>query len=834
MNLKKITLSISALTLALTSSFAQEINAGKSSAQIMPFGSNLNRPQFISRAQKRFVTEQEIKAVGDKVTATGAVPFAKAKTTLRSAKSAMNRLRKANVPSAYSRKANYTAEDTLFYENWHEWDGKTFNFIPSAWYKHSNVDPSIISSATGYNPTWQIYQGDGYYIPYAVSGDYVACIPYSYDILAADNKTVLTPAPQQDEWLVSPRIANTQSSNYLSFDLAFTPYYLHYLIEGTDTIFDMNRLSCDLEVLVRVGGRGTSYDPEDYTSVLKVSDYVDKLIANTNLEDDNEIKKNLLDFTWHHFSIPLANIKAENNSIQVAFRYTGKMGTSMLLDAVRVSDLLPVANYRIPEGCFNYGLSKEFYLMNSGNGTYMLAPANEELTWPNISNNDAKSFEWNYTDETGATVTSTEKDLVIPANPASDFIAYPQLKATGDIHTDTYTRAGMVKYGGNTGMSYADGSQVVFGAANYDYSKGLWAAASGTGQYVFGTGGEALWGRKVHGIGNLFEKPKAPYLVSEVWLSLFDFSARSSAEFTCTIYKVENNEITDEVIATTRIKASDVVRIRDAQGVTVGYSMAFPFANTVLINSAAFVFIEGFNQTGVNTIAPVSQVFNHDSGESYAFVALSGDNSYTIYDVAEGLNSMDGEGNMCVSMYIHFNAVYSYLYPTEGKNEVVVPNEGGTVNVACETYFSPENWYLYPEADWIKVDKSFNETDFTSSLNITADPLPEGVSGRHGVVRVVSMGTEMYITVLQGDATVGIGSVESTENIKAQFLEDALVLNYPNEVNAVAVYNMAGQLIKHASLPASGHCTMAADELGHGTYILRFEGNVQKTVKVIK
>ncbi|MCD8237339.1 MAG: hypothetical protein LUD00_12010 [Prevotellaceae bacterium] len=834
MNLKKITLSISALTLALASSFAQEINAGQSSVQIKPFGSNLNRPQLISRAQKRFVTEQEISAVGNKVTATGAVSLEKAKTTLRSAKMAMTRLRKANVLSAYSRKANYTAEDTVFFENWHEWDGKTFDFIPSTWYENSNVDPSIISSATGYNPTWQIYKGDGYYTPYAVSGDYMACIPYSDDILAADNKTILTPAPQQDEWLVSPRISNAKQSNYLSFDLALTPYYMHYFIEGTDTVFDMNRLSCDLEVLVRVGGRGTSYNPDDYTSVLKVSDYVDGLIANTNMEDDNEIMKNLLDFRWHHFSISLADIDVENKSIQIAFRYTGKKGSSMLLDAIRVSDLLPVACYRIPEGCFNYGISKEFYIINGGNGTHMIAPANEELTWKNLSNDDARTFEWNYTDAAGTNISATTKDFVIPASPATDFIAYPQLKATSDTKTDIYTKAGMIKYGGNTGMSFADGSQTVYGAGNYDYSKSYWAANAGAGKYVFGTGGEAFWGSKVHGIGNLFEKPKAPYLVSEIWLSLLDFSARSTAEFSCTIYKVEDNVITDEVIATTRIKASDVVRVRDSQGITVGYSMSFPFSDIVFIDSAVFVFIEGLNQSGVNTIAPMSQVYNHDSDESYAFVALSGNNSYTLYDVAEMLQSMDGEGNMCVSMYINLNATYPYIYPTSGKNEVIIPNEGGTVSVACETYFSPENWYLYPEANWIKVDKSFNETDFTSSLNITADPLPEGVSGRHGAVRVVSMGAEMYITVLQGDAAVGIGSVESTENIKAQILGDALVLNYPNEVNAVAVYNMAGQLLKRASLPASGHYTMAADELGHGTYILHFEGNVQKTVKVIK
>lgn len=834
MNLKKITLSFSALTLALASSFAQETNAGQSSVQLHPFNSSLNRTQFISRAQKRFVTEQEVRAVGDKMTGTGSVSLAKAKTTLRSAQTAMARLRKASAPSANLRKANYTAEDTVYYENWSEWDGQTFDFIPSTWYEHSNVDASLISSASGYNPTWQIFQGDGYYAPYAVSGNYVACIPYSYDILAADGKTVLTPAPQQDEWLVSPRIANVKSSNYLSFDLAFTPYNFHYFIDGNDTVFDMKRLSCDLEVLVRVGGRGTSYNPEDYTAVLKVSDYVDELIANTNMEDDNEIMKNLLDFTWHHFSIPLADLNVENGSVQIAFRYTGKMGTSMLLDAVRVSDLLPVAKYRTPEGCFNYGLSKEFYIMNGGNGIYALAPANEELTWLNISNDDAKSFEWNFAGVAGNAITSTSKDLVIPAQSASNFIAYPQLKATGVARTDTYQQTGNIKFGGNTGMSYDNGTQTVFGASNYDYSKSYWAATSGTNQYVFGTGGEAFWNQKVHGIGNLFEKPKAPYLISEIWLSLLDFSARTSAEFTCTIYKVEDDVITDEVIATAKIKSSDVIRVRNDQGGTLGYSMSFPFGQTIFIDSAVFVFIEGFNQTGVNTIAPISQVFNHDSGESYAFVALASTNSYTLYDVANMLNNMGGDGNMCVSMYINLNTVYSYLYPTDGKTEVSVPNEGGTVNVACETYFSPDNWNLYPEADWIKVDKSLNETDFTSSLNITAEPLPAGVSGRSGVVRVVSMGTEMYITVLQGDATVGIESVESADNASAQFNGDVLVLNYPNGVNAVSVYNMAGQLVKQVSLPASGNCSVTASELGRGTYILRFEGNSQKTVKVIK
>lgn len=833
MNLKKITLSFSAFTLALASSFAQDVNAGTSA--VKPFNGSFKKVDhpFISRSHSYFVTEDEVRKVGDKVSAIGAVSLAKAKPDFRAAKSALTKLRKtSNKAGQYLRKANYTAEDTLFFENWSSWDGVAFDYLPSTWREKSNIDESLISSVSGYNPTWQIYEGDGYYLPYATSGNYVACIPYSSDILGADNKTVITPAPQQDEWIVSPMIAGVKASNCLSFDVALTPYFLHYFAEETDTVFDINRLSCDLEVLVGESGRQASFDENDYTCVLKMSDYVDELIAKTNMEDDNEIMKNLMDFAWHHFSIPLAEFEGKN--IRVAFRYTGKKGTSMLLDAVRVSDLLPQAGYLTPEGCFYYAFSTDFMLPDLTGGIFMLAPAKAELTWQNHSNEDAKSFEWSYMDAEGKTVVSTDENLLMPVGPAMDYVTYPQLKVMGGDRTDTYTKQGYVKYGGHTGITYSNGVQVVYGASNCDFSKQYWAAASGPGKYVFGTGGEDYWnGKKVHGIGNLFDKPASPYLITEAWLSLMEFSARTTAEFHCTIYKVEDNAITEEVIATTAIKAKDVKKVTSSDG-SVFYTMEFPFDKTLYIDSAIFVFIEGFNQTGVMTIAPISQTYNHDSGLSYAFVALdnNGDN-YTLIDVASRIPSMDGYGPMCVSMYISMNAVFPYLYPL-GSDEVVIPNEGGTVNVACETYFSPENWYLYPEAEWIKVEKEFDETTFTSSLAITADPLPEGVEGRRGVVRVVSMGTEMNVTVLQGDGSVSIETVESAGNVMAKFVGDALRLNYPNGATSVSVYNMAGQLVKSADLPASGNCTVSAAELGRGTYILRFEGNTQKTVKAIK
>ncbi len=771
MNLKHVLLGLSVCTLSLTAS-AQSVS--------MPVGApssawrqNIhNRPLGLN--DFKHLSNDMLQAIGKRVSALGHPTIQQASRLLKANDFATNKHRAAASQKAM--RANYTAQDTLFWESFEGWDKTTMPWIPADnnWQTKSNIDDLTPYLTNDLCPTWTTYQGDGYYVPYATHRDQMLVCMYggpAYD--AAGNQ--IAPAPQQDEWIVSPTISAIDASNYISFDICYSPWDMHYFIEGNDTLFDVSRYSFDVELLVTTSTRSTSFKAEDYDVVYKLSSEVDKDIASVDMEDADAVAQ-LLYMNWHHIQIPLKEYDGKN--IRFAFRYTGTKGGSIMIDAVRVSDLLPQAMYDIPEGSFYYGFGETGNLFS---GKLALLPAYTPLVWKNYSNADSQSFEWSYITPTGATGASTDADLQMPALESSNLVEMPKLTAVSGKRSDTF--AGLYYKAGGSALYMNNGEQMDFFVGNFDPSKQFWlgqvSANPNNPIYAFGTGAGALYGpmsnyyyNSVDGIGNFFDTPAAPYVFNRVLVPMGEF-LNLGATLACTIYKVENgNTITDEVLAQATL----------TQGTEIngGWFLIFEFPTPLVIDEAIFVMIEGISNSALITFAPLTQALNHDSQKSYAFVKLNtNEGKFAVVDVANLLSSVEGGGNMFVSHCIGLNAVFPYVHSLDG-SVFAVADAGEEKTFQIDSYWNPSEWELTCSDTWFKAEAVVDETAQTVSVKVKADALPAALSGRRGQVKIVALGCEQVIEVVQGDAITSIDGIMAGSSVMT------------------GIYNLNGQLLNSA------------------------------------
>lgn len=691
----------------------------------------------------------------------------------------MPRAAKVNAKVSPNRVAGYTVNDTIFWESFEGWDGEQMPWIPSErnkWSTQSNIADLTPYLTNGLCPTWTTYQGDGYYVPYAQDGDQMLVCMYGSEAYGTDGVTVVADAPQQDEWLVTPTINGIEGGHYLSFDICYSPWQTHYFIEGNDTVFDPTRESYNVEVLVTTSTRSVSYNPETYTKVFDLTQEVDRQLAATDM-NDNEAVAQLLYMNWKHVQIPLAEYAGKN--IRVALRYKGSKGGSVLVDGIRVSELLPVARYELPEGSFYWGFSetaKLFQSLKMG-----LIPAYVPTVWENYSNADSKSFAWSYLDANGKEGNSTDYNLTLPAQPSSNLVDMPKLTATGEKRSDVFG-SGYYKAGGNA-IYMAEGMNENFYVGNFDPTKQYWTgeiSASGTSKaYAFGTGSGSFYGalsnytfNAVDGIGNFYEAPAAPYVFNTVMLPLGEFF-NLGATLACTIYKVDNgNQITDEVIAQ--------ATVTDGIQIAGGWFLQFNFTEPIVVDDAIFVLIDGFSNANLLEIAPLTQALNHDNDKSYAFVKLNAaEGGFGIIDVANLLSGLEGSSNMCVSHCIGMNAVFPYLHAMEG-DVFAAAAAGDAKTFTIDSYWAPTDLTV-ESADWAKAEMIVDEAAQTISLKVVAEALPASMGGRSAEVKIKGLGCEQVITVLQGSEVTGINGLQ----------HDAANLN--------GTFNLSGQRVDGAN-----------------------------------
>lgn len=675
----------------------------------------------------------------------------------------------ASIVERYSA-ASYTSQDTLLWESWEGWTGEKYNQRPSNWAWKSNCESYL--SETDLGPTWMQYAPDGYAIPYATDGQDVLVCLYGEPQYAPDS-TILAPAPDQDEWIVSPTVSGIKATNYLSFDLCFTPLYTYLTWEGDEPKIDLDNIIYETEVMITTSTRTASFDEKNYTKVMKLSDVVNDMLKDADLKDSATLA-NLLTMRWQHFKLPLKEYDGKN--IRIAFRYKGKMGGAVMLDAVRVSDMLPVAMYDKAEGSMYLGFSDEAYLNYSKN---TLMPAYVASQWTNYSNVDSENFLWSY--ETGEEKgSSTERDLIMPPlAPGSMY--WPELVSASGARNDmfnggttVYAAQGTVKsdhgiamIGGNASVNYEGGQTLNFGVGNFDPTKLYWMGEIGSQQYAFGTGSGYFWAQMtgntynaVNGIANIYDAPASPYLFNTVTLPMGDYFNVGSDNLACTVFlarELEDGsmEITDEVLGQTTTSS-----FTEAGG---GYILKFEFSNIMTINSPIAISITGIDDDNVISFGPLTQALNHDNQKGYSFVILKNQSTGGVWwaEIAGALTSVEGTGNMLVSHCMGMNAVFPYLHSNDG-NLFEASTAGETKNFDIDTFWYPKKqdekdvlngWTIDSPASWISTEIIIDDQQQKAFLKITAQALPAGEKGRYAEVKILAAGCEEVIAVAQGDIT---------------------------------------------------------------------------------
>lgn len=730
---------------------------------------------------------------------------------------------KANGPVAILETGKYKESDFKMMESFDSWDGKSFNWRPAGWTHFSNFDPeTYISESEGECPTWMAFESDGYYAPYATDGRYLLVCMNGSEKRGSDGTTILAPAPEQDEWIVSSTINNIEETNYLSFDLAFCPLYSHLFADDPENpTVDLNKLAYDIEVLVTTNTRTASNKEENYAKIFKLSDIVRPMLESADLTDTGVLTQ-LMGMRWQHFRLPLNEYAGKN--IRVAFRYKGIKAGSVMLDAIRVSEMLPIALFDRPKGSFYWGFSTDARLNYSKN---VLMPAYTESFWKNYSNIDCETMAWRYNVD-GESGTSSDYDLTLPAvKPGS--INWPTLQANAGLRADEYnggqdvtvqeqpvhSNNGMAKVGGDCLIAYNNEGgqlQVDFGLGNFDPTKLYWLGeiSNAGGAYAFGTGSGSFWASMtnnqysdVRGIANVFEAPAAPYIFNRVTLPLGAFF-NLGATIVCTVYEakeLENGglEVTDNVLGETTTV--------DGTQMAGGWMLTFNFPNIMTITTPICVKISGFDNANLLECAPLTQAKNHDSDTGYAFVILknmvSGGEWWA--EIAGALSAVEGAGNMEVSHCIGMNAIFPYLHSNDG-DIFEVATAGGSKSFDIDSYWYPEKleagdelngWTITCSDSWVKAETTIDKTAQKAGLNITADALPSGVEGRKATVTVKALGCEETITVTQGvvsgiaGVTVnGFTTAAGTYNLSGQRISSN------KAKNGLFIENRGGKFVK--------------------------------------
>lgn len=200
-------------------------------------------------------------------------------------------------------------------------------------------------------------------------------------------------------------------------------------------------------------------------------------------------------------------------------------------------------------------------------------------------------------------------------------------------------------------------------------------------------------------------------------------------------------------------------------------------------------------------------------------------------------------------LYINFNGIFNCLAIDEATNNLTIPVEGGLGtwydseenksynNVIVFSSFGiseANDLWMVDISDWLKFSYSdeYFETDKVLFFYLEGEALPNGINGRLGSLTLGSYGVTATINVKQGDVT-GIDNNE-IEITKAVRQGENFLLSYPKGVNVVSVYNLAGQCIGEYQLNESGQYILPAQDLTNGVYILKFKGNKNINVKILK
>ena len=438
----------------------------------------------------------------------------------------------------------------------------------------------------------------------------------------------------------------------------------------------------------------------------------------------------------------------------------------------------------------------------------------------------------------------------------------------GYLPSGGFMYAGTADYYGNTTEDAGMSRYSVTSTTQYD--------GTGTG-YFFGT---CLNGNQRTGhLISMYRKPQSSMLVESVTFLLYTEEgysiAQSTHEFHVCVYKLnkltpeeealdwrlalnfdENDKVTNELIGEGRVFGSDIIPDPQSPN-TVGY-IQIPFYEIVdglefpvplAITDAFAIVLYGMDQNDIRCGTYVDRDNKIDRRSFFTFKNMS--TGKLDRNPAHGGVSMYNAADVNLNMFLMLKASFPYLFVEEGQDVLTAPNGGGnavTTTGKDAIFFSDldfvENaqryiWYdslidedyvHHPGPDWVKITPSSfydNEggLDYLK-LQIKADPLPAGLSGREAEIKVWVFGhaEETVFKVIQGTPPVveyyTVTFIVKDEDGDA--IEDATITFDNEEIDGYVIENVEVGTYQY-TVKKEGYIEES------GTVEVE-DGNVEKTV----
>ncbi len=356
-------------------------------------------------------------------------------------------------------------------------------------------------------------------------------------------------------------------------------------------------------------------------------------------------------------------------------------------------------------------------------------------------------------------------------------------------------------------------------------------------------------------IAQAYEAPEHPYVIKKVGVRFQNLyltdTVNGSAVFTATIYKVNAlpayNDTTYNVVSLASAQVLGKATFTATQASmhdnfyysttskqfsgVMKFDIAAANGGTPLsVDSPIIVVVDGYNVDAVADFTSVrsSDLYDEGFGELAYVGVKKGTAAPTLIGLHNSyLNSTSYPG-LAIMLQIE-HPFFDYNYNNEtGTYEFAPAGEDHTVQLY--SYRPSSYWTFENVPSWLTVaaTDSVSDGDYTHVTDVKFTAAANIDAYREATVKMTYPGADVDFVATQGAKTTGVKDV-AVSGIVARVEGGNFVID-ATEPSQATVYNIAGQVVKVASLEA-GSNVIDGQNLSNGVYIVRVGA---KSVKVVK
>lgn len=753
------------------------------------------------------------------------------------------------------------AEGASFYEDFEEYDGTSWAWLPEGWKRESKAgyEPGATKEETaGYNFSWAVSAGAFTAMP---QGKYGARVQFAHPVNTTGDEEAepnygLDP---QDEWLYTPVFTPGRQEKITAI-VQYSPFWYRInndiLFESFEFVFDAE--NCNLEVLLSEDG-GKTFETKVFDAIeYSKQNYTDEELAEALGEDiQAKVSIDATDYV--------------GKEVVLAFHYYGYDGESAVVDVVKSAIPQPEAYYYNPTGTLYSGLDIDWYSLTD---TWTVLPAYTDVTWLNASNDDSEEFLWSYVDPEG---TPTEEGFLSDMIETDDVDLTAQYGFYDSLDQNPILAASAGDFGAEYQADYSPYIQFGgdFDLTDYTAARNFgltnWrdipdAKGNSIGNWGFGIGYDDTWNRifgtetseaRMSAVAQYFPSAGHPILLKGAW-ALASWQSTSDFEVTANVIAVNPDGTLGETVAsattTVPAQAEFGAGTIEFKFETIDPITQLPVDGEITVDNG-FLLVFDWDKEAVDAAGVEALTFLANSdpvadGDTYGYFFIESTDLET-GEAKQSLYPTDAlsisTGPCYLSLCVMIDGSYTALEPLFDESEAIIDADvAGETRVFpvvtsedTESIFVQEDeegtlpeWVSYTLEDVYGEETAGRrkaETYQYTAFTVTIDALPEGTDYRETELTLRVPGDKIDFIITQGEYT-GVNVVRKDNGIKVSTVGDNFVITAPADVKYVRVFNGAGQLVKTAALNGTTNVNNA--DLANGIYILRFSNKA--VVKAVK